>query len=174
MSQKIHIPINRKRILVQIILLSLIGILILIGSFGIAEGLGINPLIPQIAGIVVCFFCFFTAAQKVKKRNDVNGGLIISKEGINDLSSDIGLGLIKWKDIIEVDEEASTTSKLIVIKVKRQNDYVKQAKNSAVERLLKQNIRNFDTPVVIDTKYLDQPFNEILELSLNETKKRKK
>lgn len=174
MAQEIHIAIDRKRLLIQIILLSLIGIIAMIGSFGLADSLGLTPLIFQITGIVVFIFCIFTAAQKVKKRNDTRSGLTIVKEGIVDQSSDIGIGLIKWKDVIEVDEDASRDSKLVVIKVKRQDAYVKQAKNSAVERLLKQNIRNFDTPVVIDTKYLEKTFGDVLELLIQETSKRRK
>ena len=174
MAQEIHISINKSRLLIQIILLCLIGIFSLIGFFGLAENSGLNPLIFQFIGVVVCIFCIFTAAQKVKKRNDVQAGLLIGREGINDQSSDIGIGLIKWKDIIALDEEESRQAKLVVIKVRKQNDYIKNAKNSAVERLLKQNMSKFDTPVVIDTKYLEQSFNEILELLIQETRKRKK
>src|SRR5690606_10845638 len=137
-------------------------------GFALGEN-GRNAGLPyKITGVVVLVFCVITAGQKVKKRNETNSGLIINKEGIHDLSSAIAIGLIKWKDIVEIDETVSRESRLIILKVKKQNDYLKKAKNAAVGRLLNQNIREFDTPVVIDTKYLNQSFDEIIEIVIRE------
>ena len=174
MAERTHIPMNKRRLLIQIILLSAIGLLSFLGSFAIADSIGINPLIAKSIGVVVLIFSIITAGQKVKKRNEEEGGLLIDKAGITDHSSDIGIGLIKWSDIIGIDEEASQRAELIILKVKKQQDYIKKAKNKAVERLLAQNTRKFDTPVVIDTRYLMGTFDEVYELLVQEMKKRRK
>ena len=173
MAKDLNIPINKRRTNIEVLVLSLVAIGILILGFA-PTNLNINPLIIQITGIAICVFTIIRAAQKMKVKNDPSSGLTFSKEGLLDKSSDIGVGLIQWKDIIGLDKEESVGARLIILKVKRHNHYLSQAKNSAVKRLLDQNIRKFETPVVIDTKYLEGSFEEILELTETELKKRKK
>lgn len=163
MRKEIHIPLNRKRLLIQVVVFSLLGIGALIGAFGLVEQFGWNGIVVKGTGIVICVFCVVTAGAKAKQRADKNAGLWLTKEGLNDASSDISVGLIKWSDIIGVDEEESRQCNLLIVKVRKEEKYISKAKNSAVERLLRQNMRKFDTPIVIDPKYLMSDIEELIE-----------
>jgi hypothetical protein len=166
MSNEIHISINRGRLLFQTILFSFLGVGALLCCFSLAEVGLINPIIWQGLGAVLCLVLIVTAGSKAKKRADKNAGITITKEGIHDKSSAISLGLIRWSDIKEIDKEVSLKSKLLVVRVKKNSVYLKKANNSAIERLLRQNIRNFDTPVVIESKYLESSLEELLDILL--------
>jgi hypothetical protein len=164
MSEEIHIMINRSRLLFQLILFTVLGISVLIGAFAVANISSINPLIWKIGGSVAGFFFIVAAGSKAKKRADKNAGIRITKEGMIDQSSDLSLGLIKWSDISSIDKEASLEAQLLIVRVKKNNAYLKKAKNSAIERLLKQNIRKFDTPVVIEAGYLECSLEELIDI----------
>ncbi|MCB9223036.1 MAG: STM3941 family protein [Crocinitomicaceae bacterium] len=174
MSEEIFISINSKKLLFQTIFITIFGFAGLIIGFGMAENTDLlEPWIWQTAGVVICLFSIIAAGAKMKKRSDSSAGVYLNKEGINDLSSDISLGLIKWRDIANIDEEQCRTERMLIIQVKDEVTYRKKAKNSAIGRLLDQNIRRYGTPVVIDPSYLKVTNEELLETALGELKKRR-
>ncbi|MBD3638860.1 MAG: hypothetical protein HUJ25_16020 [Crocinitomicaceae bacterium] len=171
MIEEVHIPLNRSKLLVQIVVLSILGIGALVTAFGLSDQMPGSPLILKGFGIVTCLFCLVAAGSIAKKRADKQAGVTINKEGILDTSSSISIGLIKWKDVTSVDKDESMAAGLLIIHVKNQNEYLKKAKNSAIERLLKQNLRKFDTPVVIEAKYLDCSLEELIDTVIERYRK---
>lgn len=164
MSDSVHIPLNKRRLTIQIALFVVAGLGGMIGFFALAESTSLNPLIWQAMGVALCFFAIIAAGSKAKKRSDKNGGLIINKDGITDNSSDLSLGFIPWKSIQQIDEELCLKNEYLIIGVRKPGEFVKKAKNSAIKRLLEQNIRNFDTPVVIEPNTLKASLEELLDI----------
>lgn len=173
MAEDVHIPVNRFKLIMQTALFSGLGITALLVSFYLADNTSISPLIWKIPGGALCFFGILAAAAKAKKRTDKTAGISFTKEGVLDTSSDISLGLIKWKDIISIDEKDSLRDELLIIQVKRQEQYVKNAKNSAIGRLLQQNIRKFGTPVVIEASNLSCSIKELVETAIEQREKQR-
>ena len=170
MSEEIIIAVNKKKLRLQAIAYSVLAIVTFLISFGYAEKQDwITPIVFQGFGVIIPLFCVIAAGAKAKKINDTSAGLIINKTGIKDESSAIGLGQIKWSEIVELKEEQSLRTGLLLIDVKKPEKFLRQAKNSAIARLLRQNIRLYDTPVAIDTSYLNKSLKEVIA-SINEFK----
>ncbi|UKN01662.1 hypothetical protein K6119_18220 [Paracrocinitomix mangrovi] len=164
MSEDLHIPVNKKRLTLQMIAFSVIGIVILIVCFGLGESMKNVEWVWKGAGIVACLLAVVAAGAKARLRFDPKAGLRIDAEGIHDYTSDIGVGLVKWKDIKDIDIDMSLHLDMLIVMVKNESDIVHHAKNKAIERLLKQNIQQFKTPVVIEIKQLDCTTEELIEV----------
>jgi hypothetical protein len=122
----------------------------------------ITPIVFQGIGVIIPLFCVLAAGAKGKKISDPSSGLKIDKSGIHDETTHIAIGLIKWSDIEEVLEDQSLRTGLLLITVKKEEKYLKAAKNKAIQRVLKQNIRMYRTPVAIDTSYLKGSLKEVI------------
>jgi hypothetical protein len=140
-------PINKKRSIIQTIIYSLIAVSVLLLFYYFGE---YQEMVSEtiFKGIGLVFFLFFaivasTFAKHLKKGE---AGLTLDNKGLTDQTSTISLGLIKWKDISGIE---TTQRKELIIRVKNPDYYVKQAKNSAVRRLLEQNISLYQTPIII-------------------------
>lgn len=174
MAQDIFIPINGKKLLMQTIFITILGVVGLLIGFAIAENTDfIEPWIWQTAGVVVCFLALIGAGSKMRKRSDAAAGISFEKEGINDTSTEISLGFIKWRDIKTIDPELCLKERMLIIEVKNEREYRQKAKNTAIGRLLDQNIRRYGTPVVIDPSYLKVKLDELIDTAVDELKKRR-
>jgi hypothetical protein len=174
MKAEVYIGVNRKKLLLQTILFTIMSLVGLLAGFGLAENAKfLEPWIWKAIGIVVCLFALLAAGAKMKRRSDSAAGITFSKEGINDTSSEISLGMVKWRDITTIDKSACLKNGLLIIEVKNGGEYRKRAKNSAIGRLLDQNVRKFGTPVVIDASYLDATLDSLIDLALERINKRK-
>lgn len=171
MEETVHIPVNKMKLLFHTVIFSGIGIALLIGCFSLAESSEMSPIIWQGAGILLCLIAVLAAGAKAKKRADKSAGIIFSTEGMTDNSSDFGLGLIRWKDIKGLNADLSLQSKLLIVEIKNQSEYLKRGKNSAVKRLLDQNVRKFGTPIVIEVGNLDCDIAELVEVFQDQMKK---
>lgn len=172
MSEQVKIPLNKQRIKNIALGLGILAILILMLSWWISENQDwVDPLVFQVAGLVIAVILILTGANASKKIKSTTAGLVFDENGITDNSSSISLGLIKWKDIIEIKAEED---RLLLIVVKKPEAYINQASNSAIKRLLSHNLTHYKTPVVIDSKYLEGTFTELFERSKEEIKKYKR
>lgn len=162
MSETVHIPVNKRRLLIQAIFFSLIGVVVFVGAFAMAEQQVTYAYIWQSAGILAALFAILAAGAKLKKRAEKSAGLIINKQGFTDNSSDIGVGEVLWKSVKKIDREQCKKYDLLIVDVKKNEHFLNNAKNSAVKRLLQQNIHRYDTPVVIDPVYLSSDLDTVL------------
>lgn len=164
MSEPVFIGLNKRKLKIQVLIYSLLALLSFLFCFGAAENQDfIPPIIFQASGVVLLLLFVLVAGAKGKKISDPESGLLIDKQGVHDKTSDIALGLIKWKDIVEVKAEESLKTGLLLIMVKKNEDYVKKAKNNAIGSLLRQNVRLYDTPVAIDPSYLKADLADMLK-----------
>jgi len=155
--------INKRKLKFQIVVYMGLAVVVFLSFFGWAKNQeAIPPVLLQASGMIGALVLVIAAGAKGKKLNDGSAGLEISKDGINDSTSEIGLGRIKWSDIIEIKADESKRVGLLLVDVKKHEKFLRSAKNNAIERLLKQNIRLYGTPVAIDTSYLQAEMDEIL------------
>ena len=156
------IGLNRKRLIFNVTLNASLAIILLIVFFGLADYQDLmSPVIFQATGVVGFIFFAVVGGSHSKYLRKKDGGLILSKEGLEDQSSSISNGLIKWKEISQIRMMKGMSSKLLLVELRKPDQMMQKAKNKAVLRLMKQNMRVYKTPVVIDAKVLDCNFEEL-------------
>ena len=156
--------INRRKLKFQIVGYMSVAVLVFLSFFAWAKNQEtIPPILLQASGMIGAMFLVIAAGAKGKKLNDTSAGLEVSQDGINDSTSEIGIGRVRWSDIKGVLVEESKRTGLLLIDVEKHEKYFRNAKNSAIERLLKQNVRLHGTPVVIDVSYLQAEMDEIID-----------
>lgn len=164
MSTSIFIPVNRKKMIFMTVLYAVLGLLVFMAVYLVGQEQ--NWMSPTIFTVIsFAFLVFFlvvsgTFARYIRLET---AGLSISQVGIDDQSSSINFGLIKWQEILGVTTHSTVSSKLLIVKVKKPNKYIEGAKNSAIKRLLNQNLTIYKTPVVINVNVLSTNLAELME-----------
>ena len=97
-------------------------------------------------GLVVFLFFVIIAGTFAKHLKSNEAGLMLTHDGLFDNTSTISVGLIPWKDITSFEQ---LPGKELKVNVRNAEKYLTQAKNSAVRRLLEQNINLYQTPIII-------------------------
>ena len=159
-TNSIHIGINRKRLKLVGVGYGIAAIFIFCGFYFISTKLEGNwaTAMKVIGGIMSVFFGV-TGLSAVRPLNDKNAGILIDEQGILDQSTSISSGQINWKSIADI--ESNQKEKMILIKVKKPDDFIKNAKNRAIKQLLQRNLAIYKTPVVIESNYLNCSFDEL-------------
>jgi hypothetical protein len=156
----IHIPINRRRLIITGIFYGILTVLILVGFFLMAEEMSDGwKLALRITGGVLATLVILTGSGAIKLLQNKNAGLHITSQGIEDISSAIGVGKLEWKNIQEI--EIRTAEKIVLVLVKKSDDILKSTSNKAIRQLLEKNISMYKTPVVLESKYLQCSFEEM-------------
>jgi hypothetical protein len=162
-QQELHIGLNRRKLIINVGVSAVLAFAGLIGFFWIADHQEfVRPVFfKTVGGIWFGFFAILGgthSARLTKKKS----GLTLSKEGIDDQSSSIAVGLIGWKEIREIKSAKGVTSNLLIIQVRKPEQFINSANNKAIKRLMKQNLSLYKTPIVINAKILNCSF-EVLE-----------
>jgi len=159
-STSIHIGINRKRLKLVGFGYGFLAVFIFCGFYFIASKMEGNwsTALKVTGGIMAVFFAV-TGLSAVRPLNDKNAGIIIDEHGISDQSTSISSGLIGWKSIISL--EPNEKEKMILVKVKKPEEFIKNGKNRAIKQLLQRNFALYKTPVVIESSYLNCSFDEL-------------
>lgn len=165
MLEEIFIPINRRKMLFMTILYGVLGL----GAFLIVYYLGenqewLNTTVFKVISLVILFFFMVVAGTFAKNLRSKSAGVLINKSGIEDNTSSIAIGLIKWGDITEISVEKKNLSNQLLIHIKKPKKYIEKAPNSAVKRLLSNNLANYGTPAIIDLNILDRKVGDVEKL----------
>jgi len=164
MSDSIFIGVNRLKLKIQAVVLGVSAVVLLVAIFYWADNQEyFSPILLKAIGGATCFLMIIGGGAKAKRLKDKNAGLLIDKSGVNDMTSEIAIGLISWNDIKQIDKKRSLAAGLLLIDVKKEQTYLKRAKNTAIARLLRQNIRLYKTPIAIDAKHLDCKLEELID-----------
>ncbi|MDA7804112.1 hypothetical protein N8987_06005 [Crocinitomix sp.] len=167
MSDDLFIPINRTKMILMTVIYAVLGLV----SFSIIYYGGmrfpaVSHTVFKIVALIILLFFAVLAGTFAKNVKNKDAGLHISSKGINDESSSISVGLLPWKDIVEISQYKSASAKYILIQVKQHKKYLDAAKNKAILRLLNQNVALYKTPIVINVGTLKTNLDE-LERQLN-------
>lgn len=115
------------------------------------------------AGLI---FFGLIAAICIQKLVDTKMGLVISDKGVNDNSSGLSLGLIRWSDIVEFKKLEKENQKFVLCVLKNPDNYIAKVSNVLKRKSLQLNQRLYGTPVPISSQALQIEFDE-LYLALN-------
>jgi hypothetical protein len=110
--------------------------------------------IQTIGFIGFLLFGWVTVALVIKQsKNEIN--LTVDDFGILDNSNLVKIGLIEWKDILEIKKHNLMSSKLILINVNNPEKYIEKAESKYQAFLIKSNIKMYGTPITISTSLLN-------------------
>jgi len=170
MSKTIHIPINRARLKLTGVLYAILALVSIALFFLVGDYLGGNWTIAlKIVGGLLGLLFVLTGSGALKLLGDKSAGLIIDHTGIHDKSSSIGVGFVSWKSIREI--EPRVKEKLVLVHVKKNEDILDAASNKAIRQLLQKNVSIYKTPVILESKYLQCSFDELVSSLNRESKK---
>lgn len=108
------------------------------------------------------FFFSVWAAYRVRKEGYV--GIIISDEGITDLSTGYQIGTVLWHDVSKIkvmDDLENLNYKYVVLVVRNPNQYIMQEPTAIKKRSLMLKLHQYGSPVCISVRALDCSFEEL-------------
>ncbi|MCF8237888.1 MAG: DUF4175 domain-containing protein [Saprospiraceae bacterium] len=164
-SSRLEIPLNRKKFLLRgglFTALALAGVWLLLSYAPVQTFL--TPWVVQVIAGVLVFVFGILAMNDLQKGMGNPIGLVITPEGIIDHSSNLGVGLIRWKEIRQLRIDTSRSNKHILVEVAKPKDLQKKARNPLQQNLMNTNLKLYGTPIVIQTDYLTIPTTELLQL----------
>lgn len=114
-----------------------------------------------LVSLYVAGFCIYCVHQLIKI--DFTG-IIISKEGITDLSTGYRIGIILWKDIkqIKIMKDMSDLKRnYLVLIVDNPNDYISREPTRVKKRTLTLKLHYYGSPICISDRALECSFDTL-------------
>ncbi|WP_235299180.1 STM3941 family protein [Portibacter marinus] len=179
MSSTIEIPLNRNKLFVLLgaaVLFILLGVwLIWYASFPVTDGesLFTDPLILRTLGIICIIFFAGAGILGFNKIRDRRTGLVINNQGIIDHSNASSIGLIRWKEISDIEATKVMSTKFLLVKLKNPDEYISRAETNMKRKLMSVNHRTYGTPVTITSDRLKYDSNALEQLIKSEFDKHK-
>lgn len=163
---KIEIQLSKTKIL--LLLLGSIGLVVL-GAFFIlnpdrfVSSVMRSPEIIRIVGIAGVLFFGATSLYGAIKMFDNTIGLTIDENGIFDNTNASSVGLIKWRDIVEIKVEQVASTKFLLIYTTNPAFYLDKVKGFK-RKLMEGNNIMYGTPLSITSTALKYKFNDLEKL----------
>ncbi len=171
MSQSTFIPLNRKKMMLKAVLYFLAGLVVFsLIYYGGEKQDYVNTNVTKVLSVVVFGFFGIVGATFLKNARDQNAGLYIDHKGIDDQTTNIGIGMIPWKEIKAAQFKKEGRHYKLLFFVKKPEKVIEGGMNKAVQRLLERNKEDYQTPVVIDLSILITNKDEVMD-ALNEFSK---
>lgn len=162
---RLEIPLNRKKFLIR-------------GSaFGLAALTGVwlflsyahqqtwmTPWVVQVIAGILTFIFGILATNDLQKGLGNPVGLVITPEGFIDHAGNLGIGLIRWKEIRQIRTDTVRSAQHILIELIKPDQLLKKGKNPLQQNLLQTNLKLYGTPVVIHTDHLRIEPTALLEM----------
>ncbi len=164
-QSRVEVPLNRKKFLFRgglFAALALVGVWLFL-SYASTQSF-LTPWVVQVMAGVLVFVFGILAMNDLQKGLGNPVGLVISPEGIIDHSSNLGTGLIRWKEIRQVRIDTSRSDQHILVEVTKPKDLQKKASNPLQQNLMNTNVKLYGTPVVIQADHLTMPARTLLSL----------
>ena len=128
----------------------------------------------QFIGILGLSFFGLALFMIIKKKIfDKHIGIEINEEGIIDNSSFVGVGLIKWEDIISIDKRNVQSTRFLLINVRNPQHYISNSSRFK-SKLLNGNYKVYGTPISISANFINCTFTQLEEIVLNNFERFKK
>lgn len=122
----------------------------------------LTPWVVQVGAGILTFLFGILATNDLQKGLGNPIGLVLTPEGFIDHAGNLGIGVVRWKEIkrIWINEERSDTT--ILIELKKPDSLQKKTVNPLQKNLMTTNIKLHGTPVVIQTGYLSIQSDQLL------------
>lgn len=98
------------------------------------------------------------------KITDTKVGLRFDSKGLYDNSNAASLGLIRWQDITGIETVEVASTKMLVISISNDEEYINNASNIFVKLLARMNKKWYGSPVVIGLVGIKTDFNSLKRL----------
>ncbi|MCH2233543.1 MAG: hypothetical protein MK078_04760 [Crocinitomicaceae bacterium] len=166
--EELHLRPSRKKWTKRLI----IAIILLVGGFFMAYVLSqYVAQVPEwfllVFGHILIAYAVVMILMSRQALSGKNKGLTFSKDGINDQSSIIAYGEIKWKEISEIVLEKQNNAYKILVIVKKPKSYVESASNNAIRTLREKNMDDYGTPVFFESNHFEFNLEEFEEFLTN-------
>lgn len=118
-------------------------------------------LLFALMGILLFFFSLW-AIYSLRKDGYV--GMIISDEGITDLSTGYRIDTVLWNDVTKIkvmDDLENLNYKYVVLVVKNPNQYIMQEPTAIKKRSLMLKLHQYGSPICFSIRALDCSFKEL-------------
>lgn len=174
--ETINIKLSKSKIALSIIaslLFIIFGISFIINPYKFTTILIKNILLIRLIGIITILFFGLALITLVRKLLfDKNLGIIINEEGIIDNSSFVGVGLIRWEDIISIEKRKVGSTRFLLIFINNPELYITKS-NKIKARLLRANFTSYGTPISISSNFVNYSFTKLEVTILNSFEKYK-
>ncbi len=173
-TDKIIIPLSKTKITLLTfgaIAFVVVGFLFTINPEKYVTLIFRNKELIRIAGIASIGFFGLCGIYLTLKLFDTKPGLIIDQNGVLDNSSGISAGLISWNDVQHIDKLEIARQRFIMIIVSNPEDYIKRQNNGFKRRVMKLNLKKYETPLQISTNGLKIEFDRLHNALINSWKK---
>ncbi len=175
-QSRLEIPLNRKKFLLRgglFTALALVGVWLFLSYAPVQTFL--TPWVVQVIAGVLVFVFGILAMNDLQKGMGNPIGLVITPEGMIDHSSNLGVGLIRWKEIRLLRIDTSRSDQHILVDVAKPKELQKKGRNPLQQNLMATNVKLYGTPIVIQADHLTLSATELLPLleeRLHPSKKR--
>lgn len=166
-NPRIEIRVNQKMYLLRgglFALLAVVGVWIFL-SYAY-EQTWLTPWVVQVMAGVIVFIFGVLATNDLQKGLGDPVGLVITPEGFIDHASNLGLGLVRWKEIRQMRIDDARSEHHILIELVKPDQATRKSKNPLQQNLLQTNVKLYGTPVVIHADHLLIKPAALLELLL--------
>ena len=178
MNDKIEILLSKKKIVLLLIggaILIICGVwLIAVPEIFIPNIFSINnPQIIRFWGIAGVIFFGLAFIYGCTKLFDKKAGIIIDSYGISDNTNASSIGLIEWNDINNIRTLQVMSTKILLIDVNNPEKYIGKAKNRINAKLMRANMKIYETPISITSNTLKCNFVKLESIIKFEFEKNK-
>ena len=164
-NPRIEICIHQKKYLLRggmFALLALAGVWLLLSYAH--QQTWLTPWVVQVIAGVMVFIFGVLATNDLQKGLGDPIGLVITPEGFIDHVGNLGLGLVRWKEIRQIRMDAARSGSHILIELIKPDQINKKSRNPLQQNLLQTNLKLYGTPVVIATDHLMMAPADLLRL----------
>ncbi len=126
-----------------------------------------GPIWIQGFGTTAVLFFGGIGISVFKKLFDNKPGLVVDDVGVLDNSSGVSVGLILWKDVLDLRRVNVSGTKFLLIDVRNPDEYIDRAKGGVKKRTMKLNNRRYGTPISISANGLGINFTKMEGVIIN-------
>ncbi|NJC28384.1 STM3941 family protein [Neolewinella antarctica] len=122
------------------------------------------PFVIMAIGLITILFFGVAGGFMLKMLLSDKMALEVNDEGIQDRTSAVAVGLIRWEDITDVKLHQIGSNHMILLNVRNSDDYLDKASGGLARRAMAQNAELLGTPITVNCSTLDLPAREVFEL----------
>lgn len=127
---------------------------------------GFGRILCGLIGIFLLLISMFCLRAICYLRHEFNAGLIVSDEGVTDISTGYRIGTILWHDVKKI-KVMNDLDKLqyqyIVLVVDNPNEYIMREPTMVKKRSLTLKLHQYGSPICISIRALDCTFDDLYQ-----------
>ncbi len=166
-TEKIEIPVSKNKLMLMLISSIIFvagGVRFVTNPESVSNSSAANPTFIFVLGIVTILFFGFCAIYMFRKLFDNKPGFIIDSLGLTDNSSGVSVGQIPWSEIENILVVKIKKTKLIMLEIKNQKEFIDNQKSGFKRKMMQMNINLYGVPVSITSNSLKIKFDDLFNI----------